>query len=217
MNRRMDRWIWAAALTMLVITIALYPLLPDRIATHWNIYGEKDQYSSPMILFLFPFLLIGLDGIMSYAQRLDTQHRHISTWMKGYERMRIVFLLVIFVVFIVIVSQSLFPNVYPVQVCVMWLIGIILMILGNVMPQIHTNRWMGFRNPWTCKDEFIWRKTHRMAGFLWFFAGILVCAASFLKALPAFIITMIIIFLIIAIPILYSYQLYKQRKELTND
>ena len=41
--------------------------------------------------------------------------------------------------------------------------------LGNYLPRIRSNWWIGIRTPWTLESEAVWRETHRLAG--WTFVG----------------------------------------------
>ena len=44
---------------------------------------------------------------------------------------------------------------------------------GNLYPTIGYNYIIGIRNPWTQSNEHIWRKTHRFAGKIFFFGGLI--------------------------------------------
>ena len=57
-------------------------------------------------------------------------------------------------------------------------IGGLLAVLGNFMPVIPPNRWVGIRLPITLRDEEAWWRTHRRAGPVWVAGGTLVMVAS---------------------------------------
>ncbi len=44
-------------------------------------------------------------------------------------------------------------------------ISIIMMVLGNKMPQVKRNWYFGLRLPWTCRDEDSWRASHKLLGY----------------------------------------------------
>ncbi len=46
------------------------------------------------------------------------------------------------------------------------LVGLLLIIVGNVMPRLRPNSAMGIRTPWTLGDERVWAGTHRVGGYL---------------------------------------------------
>ncbi|MGL5378929.1 SdpI family protein [Clostridium sp.] len=51
--------------------------------------------------------------------------------------------------------------------------SVIMMILGNKLPQLPMNRNIGFRLPWIIRNEVVWNKTHRFMGITSFVFAIL--------------------------------------------
>jgi uncharacterized membrane protein len=51
--------------------------------------------------------------------------------------------------------------------------SIIMIVLGNKLPQIKMNRYFGLRLPWTIRDEETWRASNRLMGYLAFPLAIL--------------------------------------------
>ena len=43
-----------------VATLIIYPQLPEKIPTHWNIQGEVDGHGGRMTVWLMPAVLVGL-------------------------------------------------------------------------------------------------------------------------------------------------------------
>jgi len=92
-------------------------------------------------------------------------------------------------------------------------VGLFFAILGNYLPNMKPNYFAGFRLPWTLENEENWRKTHQLAGKLWFGGGILLAVIClFLPAELAIIIFFTIMVTITLIPCVYSYQLFRQQK-----
>ena len=63
-------------LTLVAVSFILawyfYPTLPDQLASHWNIHGEVDGYTSKAwALFTIPFTLIALTIVTSLIPRID--------------------------------------------------------------------------------------------------------------------------------------------------
>jgi uncharacterized membrane protein len=91
--------------------------------------------------------------------------------------------------------------------------GLLVCLLGNVMNNIKPNYFAGIRLPWTLNDPDNWRRTHQLAGKLWFAAGILIILFSCLvkgQFLIAVLIT--ILLLAVVIPTVYSFNIYRQNK-----
>jgi len=92
------------------------------------------------------------------------------------------------------------------------LFGFLVMFLGNYMNNIRPNYAAGFRVAWTLNDPDNWRRTHQLAGRLWFAGGFVLIVAGFL--LPAVILVSLMIMLlliILIIPGVYSYRLHRNK------
>ena len=53
-------------------------------------------------------------------------------------------------------------------------VGLLLCLIGNYMHTIKPNYFAGLRLPWTLNNEDNWRKTHLLAGKLWFVGGLVI-------------------------------------------
>jgi uncharacterized membrane protein len=59
------------------------------------------------------------------------------------------------------------------------LTGTLFIGLGNVLPRLRPNWWMGIRTPWTLESDRVWRETHRVGGRVFVAAGVVVALAAF--------------------------------------
>jgi len=95
------------------------------------------------------------------------------------------------------------------------ILGISFILIGNLLPKLPSNFYMGIRTPWSLTSEENWRKTSRFGGYAFITAGIL----FFIRALIlSYSLVLNIIFFIIIIlsslsPIIYSFYLYNQKKK----
>jgi len=90
--------------------------------------------------------------------------------------------------------------------------GVLVILIGNYMNNLKPNFIAGIRLPWTLNDPENWRKTHQLAGKLWFAAGVLLVVISFLLPKNFLLPTMFaLIALIVIIPGLYSYRIYRNK------
>jgi uncharacterized membrane protein len=81
------------------------------------------------------------------------------------------------------------------------------------MHSIKPNYFIGFRIPWTLENEENWRKTHYLVSKVWVAGGILMAVCSLLASPIMGIIAFgIILLAMIVVPIVYSYQLYKNQQ-----
>lgn len=55
------------------------------------------------------------------------------------------------------------------------MIGILMILIGNFLPQMPFRSRIGFKLPWILKDKLCWQKTHRFAGYTAIPVGIIQC------------------------------------------
>ena len=72
------------------------------------------------------------------------------------------------------------PDALDVPMAITLGLGFLFAVMGNLMPKIRQNYFIGIKTPWALEDEDNWRRTHRMAGRLWFAAGLLMMLLSVL-------------------------------------
>jgi uncharacterized membrane protein len=90
-------------------------------------------------------------------------------------------------------------------------IGVLFMVLGNYLPRIRSNWWMGIRTPWTLESETVWRETHRLGGRTFVVSGAVATLASLLLQPPASVfVTMAALGVGGLVPVVYSYVIWKR-------
>ncbi len=194
----------------MVMTTLLYNKLPDQMATHFGTSGEADGYQGKFAFLLTSSLmLIGIPLLLKVIRYMDPKRTNYDKFELTYDRFRLIFTAFLSVMMGVTILYNLGFAV-NIQMIVLIGMGILFIFLGNYMSRIRLNYTMGIRTPWTLASEEVWRRTHRLAGPLWFIAGIIVIILAFLPGNLAFILLMIIIAIVVLIPILYSYLLYKK-------
>lgn len=107
-------------------------------------------------------------------------------------------------ILVLTVASSLDQNI-PVSKLTMVAVGLLFIVIGNYMPQVKDNYFIGIRTPWTLASPEVWRKTHRFSGFMWMLGGLLIALGAFMPKTLS--ISMIITALLIAtiIPYVYSW------------
>jgi uncharacterized membrane protein len=200
-----NRWTTAALLAALWIgAAAAYPRLPARIPTHWNAHGQPDGWGGPASAFLFPAIATGVALLVHLLPRIDPRRAHWERF--GHEVGLIVNIIVLFMGWIEAVSlgAALGWKIDMTRAVLVGM-GLFLAALGNYLPRIRSNWWMGIRTPWTLESERVWRETHRVAGRVFVLAGLAVAAGAFLPApfVPA--LSIAAIGAAALIPVVYSY------------
>ena len=114
--------------------------------------------------------------------------------------------------------ESLYPNTFSIPKAVTVLVGFLFLFLGNMMPKVKQNFFMGMKTPWALSSETVWNKTQRLGGKMFFFGGILMVLGSFLvreKVLMGLLIGIAI--LICVVPTVMSYLWYQKEWKETEE
>lgn len=185
--------------------IILWDRLPEQMATHWNAAGDIDGWTSkPFTVFGLPLILLAVQWLCVLGTLADPKKEnhpvkvlHLVLWI----------IPVLSLVLGTITYATALGKAVRVEVIMPILIGLILAIIGNYMPKCKQNYTIGIKIPWTLNSEENWNRTHRFAGWLWTFSGIVVMLTGFFGG---FWIFMIIVLLMVLAPILYSYLLFRK-------
>jgi len=95
---------------------------------------------------------------------------------------------------------------------ILLLCGVLFILLGNYFKTIKANYFIGIRTPWTLENESVWKETHKLGGKIWFAGGLLVILSSLIfDERTNFIIFMTIIAVMVLVPVVYSYLLFKKQ------
>ncbi|WP_288820726.1 SdpI family protein [uncultured Allobaculum sp.] len=86
-----------------------------------------------------------------------------------------------FIELIVYIGILLFMNTdaFRITTWISGLIGLLLVILGNLMPKARQNSYFGFRTQSTLSSKSVWQKTNRAAGYALTLLGVLTIFAAF--------------------------------------
>lgn len=193
-----------AALPILM-GLLLWNQLPDQVATHFNINGVADSWSSKeFAVFALPLFLVGVHLICVCATMADPRRQNIPNK---------IFRLLLWIcpVLSVITNGCIYLIAIGIDVnigvIIQLMIGLLFIVLGNYMPKCRQNYTMGIKLPWTLADEDNWNQTHRMAGWLWIAAGILLIVLTILNWMQLWFMIALIA-LMILVPTAYSFLYY---------
>ena len=184
----------------------LYSRLPETMATHWNMNGEPDGFSSrAFAVFGLPGILLAVNLILPFALRADPKRANMS------EALVKITIWIIPLVSLLCCGLTLARGLgYTVSV-EFWVpifMGVLFIVIGNYLPKTKQSYTMGIKLPWTLNSEENWNRTHRLAGYLWVLGGVLFLVMSFIGwSLAAFL---TILAVMVLVPTAYSYLLYRK-------
>ena len=195
-----------------VVSIWAYPQLPPTIATHWNVGGTADGFSSrDTAVLIMPLVIIGLTGLFNVLPQLDPRRANYAKFIDTYWLIANAVILFILIGHGMIIATGLG---YPVKVDRFMPIGIglLFIVLGNYLTRVEPNWFVGIRTPWTLSSDTVWRKTHRTGGWLMVVGGFVLAASVFLPQGAFLPLLIAAILIVVVIPIVQSYILWKREQ-----
>lgn len=208
-----DLFAWGISMVSLLVALFFLPRLPAQVPTHWNMTGQIDGYGPPVSILQMPLISLGLNLLLSFLPLIDPKRQNYEKFAGVYRILRLI-LSVYFAGFtgILLVSAT-HPGALQVNALILAGIGLLLTFLGNYLPKIKPNYFVGVRTPWTLASETVWRKTHRLSGFLWVGGGLLMAAAGFLLHGTALFVACAVLFVImVGIPFVFSFLAFRSEK-----
>lgn len=212
-NKRLWILIWILALLPVAATALLYPGLPAQIPTHWDINGTVTYGAKSTV-----WMLAGLSPLMAFLflvlPKIDPRKKNYERFKSYYDGFIVVLLLFMLLMDGVVLSESLRPGRISVGRVVTIAVGILFVVLGNLMPKVKNNFFMGVRTPWTLSNPDVWNKANRLGGRLFFWFGLVIAlCALVLSERATFIVMMAGVVVVSCVPVLMSYLWYRQKQD----
>ena len=177
----MRKWYPAVLVVVTFVgAIIVYPRLPDRVPTHWDIHDRVNGYGpSWMATFLMPVMLLALWGLMRFLPRIDPRRANYAKMQVVYDLVVNVMLTLIAVLNFVVLGAA---SGVPISIArvVPAIVGVALIVIGRLLPLAQPNWWFGIRTPWTLSNDRVWARTHRVGGYVMMTIGVLAIVASIL-------------------------------------
>jgi uncharacterized membrane protein len=211
----MTRIYWIIALVLFAASIAapawLYPGLPDRIPTHWDINGKVDGYGGKWTLFLFPVLMAVMLLLFYFMPALSPKHFEVDTFRSTYLYIMDI-VLGLFAFMQGILLYTVYRGVHgdnSFDIGRGFFAGMFLFfaLIGNVMGKVRKNFFIGIRVPWTLASDRVWNDTHRLGAWVMVAAGVIGFTLTIL-GVPIWVPFGILVVSML-IPLVYSFLHYK--------
>ena len=192
-----------------ILGIFLYPQMPDKMASHWNIDGQVDSYMSKFWgVFLMPIISVGLLFVFMLIPKIDPLKENIEKFRKYFDKFIILIILYLSYIHFLSIVWNLGAR-FDIGQFIMPAMGILFYYIGVLIQNSKRNWSIGIRTPWTLSSEKVWDKTHKIAGKLFKVAGIIAFLGIFFSRNAIFFVIVPVI-LIIVYTFIYSYFEYKK-------
>ncbi|HEX4560442.1 MAG TPA: SdpI family protein [Gemmatimonadales bacterium] len=205
-----SRWFgFVVAAVALAVTWWAWDRLPPHMATHWDASGRVNGYSPRTFGGLFaPGLIVLLTLLFQVLPMLDPRRQNYEKFIHTYWVIANSVGLFVGVVHVMVIVNALGYPVAMSRIVPLGL-GILFIALGNVLPRVEPNWFVGIRTPWTLSSDTVWRRTHRTGGWTFFLAGCALVVEGMIPQgtyWPALVVTIAAAGLI---PVIQSYVLWK--------
>lgn len=203
-------------LPLVMVLIALQ-FLPDIIPLHYDFKGQIDRWGSKYEMFIFPALtvifgifLIIVTKVVARQEKQGENNESICVIIG----IASLFLFNVLTGYFLYISFRAIENLSEVAVDInqitCGILGLSIIVIGNIMPKARLNSILGLRTSWSMKNEWTWKKSQRFGGILLIIAGILIFVASCLTKGMACILWMLGILIVATIiSVYYTYKIAK--------
>ena len=192
----------------LAASLALYPGLPERVPTHWNLKGDVDAWTGkawgaffgPAGIFCCLLLLLGGEWLSPARFKIEPFRRTYNYVM-----------VIVAALMVFLHAVTLAGALHPERNYGRLLVGgffVFFALLGNLLGKVRPNFFVGIRVPWTLADERVWVATHRLAARLLVATSIVGAACAWLGVPLIFCFCLLMVGF--TIPIVYSFVISKR-------
>lgn len=198
----------------LLCTLIALPFLPEQIPAHYDLTNQVTRWGSKYETLIFPAISVFFGFFMLGMAKYSVKHEKTG---KNNEKVCIMTGIVSLVLFNAMTGYFLYTDFNKIEnlstvgldlnqiIC--FILGISFIILGNIMPKVRPNSYMGLRTVWSMKNETTWKKSQRFAGISFLITGMIITVIScFVKG---FTCTLWLLGILLACSLIDTFYTYK--------
>lgn len=192
-----------------LVSIFLFPSLPEHFTSHWNTLGQANGSMSKFWgTFLVPFLMCGFYLIRFLILRADPFKQQLESLRRYHDG----FWIMLFFFFVYVDSLILSWNLghrFNFTFMLIPALSLFFYGIGIVLEKSKRNWFMGIRTPWTLSSDIVWDKTHALGGKLFKIAAALSCTSLlFHNEIVMVALLVVPLFAASLVSVFYSYREY---------
>lgn len=193
------------------LTAYFWPHLPARVPTHWGIDGKPNGWMPmPWGAIVGPLIGTGVYLLLTLVPFIDPRRAHWATTMTFYPALKTTLMAFFAGITYLALAAAASPAHQLGRQGLFVAIGLLFLVLGNYLPKVRSNWFVGVRTPWTLSNDEVWARTNRVTGRLFMAAGVAIAACGGLAQPWPLIVMVVTIGGITAFAILYSWWLYNR-------
>ena len=201
----------------LVVALIALPNLPEKIPAHYGFDNQVDRWGSkyetllfPVISLLMGYFLLGMAKLAAKKEEHGENNKNVT----------IIVGILVLILFNALNVYSLYTSFNKVEnlsfvsldisQLVFGIIGILMIVTGNIMPKLRMNSTIGLRTHWSMKNEVTWKKSQHIGGISFIIGGIIIigiCTA--MKGTPCLLSVLGVWAILIVIDVFLTYRVAK--------
>lgn len=154
-------------LPLIVVLIALH-FLPERIPAHYDFNNQVTRWGSkyetlifPVITVLFGYFMLGMAKFSSKQEENGSNNENVCI-VAGIVSLTLFNAMTGYFLYADFNSiENLSSIALDINQLLFGLLGVAMIILGNIMPKLRMNSIAGLRTVWSMKNETTWKKSQR--------------------------------------------------------
>lgn len=182
-NLKADLWAWIIFLLAWGYILLNFSTLPDRVPVHYDFRGLPDRYGHPaevfvMLALVLPYFFLGLLGPEKAGIKGEQNGRTFGQLMQ-YARLLLLLLPSGIALGEVLTWQGHLGTSGMLKM-VFSMVGVFLMLIGNISPRVSRNLMSGIRTSYTLRSDLAWSDVNRKGAYLMTLCGLLVLVLAWI-------------------------------------
>ncbi len=214
-----------AVLICIAGTAVFLIMSPDRVPVHYNFKGEIDRIGSKYENIIVPVIAAGIGIFFGFQAKQSTgKGMESNAKIMVYAGILTVLLLTVIGFYLMWKALKYAPGderaVSPDMLNKLTSIGlgILLILLGNIMPKSTLNSAVGIRTKWSRANDTVWQKSQRFGGIASVVAGFVqIILSIFVPGMWNILVMTVIITVLAVICTVASYHFYREDTNRKNE
>ncbi|MCI9336789.1 MAG: DUF1648 domain-containing protein [Lachnospiraceae bacterium] len=199
----------------LISALIALQFLPEQIPAHYGLNNQVTRWGSkyevlliPIVTALMGYFFLGIAKLAAKQEENGNNNENVCMTAG----------IVTLILFNAMTGYTLYSgfhkienlssNQFDVNQLLCGILGIAMIIIGNIMPKLRMNAVTGLRTKWSMKNETTWKKSQRFGGISYMIGGVVIVVVCFLvQGIYCLLSTLGVIAVLLVIAVFYTYKI----------
>ena len=199
----------------LISALIALQFLPEQIPAHYGLNNQVTRWCSkyevlliPIVTALMGYFFLGIAKLAAKQEENGNNNENVCMTAG----------IVTLILFNAMTGYTLYSgfhkienlssNQFDVNQLLCGILGIAMIIIGNIMPKLRMNAVTGLRTKWSMKNETTWKKSQRFGGISYMIGGVVIVVVCFLvQGIYCLLSTLGVIAVLLVIAVFYTYKI----------